>query len=499
MFRRVFAVAVYAGLLAAAVSQASAQKEPSAQLKGYCPASYILTGQAVKGDPNQAVTVDGKLYYCADATAKSAFEKDPSKYLPQFNGVCTTALGGTYRNWMIADPTVFDIFEGKVYLFSSARAKAAYDRRPNKYRNTATEEFNKERVVEPVPRPAVTRPTTVPKKKPVYSLLNNKVPEATFTLVDGTPVKTREMKAKANVLMFYATWCSACKKTLPKLQEWADTLEGDGVKIMGVSMDRFNQPGQNGGKRSFTKAQVVDKWESLKLTLPLSLDLDSAGRRDFSVFSFPTFVMFDQEGMVQRVYVGGAAVANGQLAKDATALVQGGKLEPQNIEPVAKKVKRKATEMLNKLVPDGTFEALDGSSVSLKDPTKKATLAVFYTSWCKYCNKSMPQLSAMATNYRDKPVRFLAINQENIKDHPKTGNNRSTTRDTITQYWQAKGVNFDTAIDPEKVGRDQFLVSSYPTMMLIDEGGRIINVYIGARALNSGQIDREIRTLLGEE
>ncbi|MFQ5495542.1 MAG: YHS domain-containing (seleno)protein, partial [Phycisphaerae bacterium] len=60
------------------------------------------------------------------AAAKKKFDADPKHFLPQFGGLCTTALGGPYGNRLPGDPTVFDVRKGKVYLFSTERAKRAY-------------------------------------------------------------------------------------------------------------------------------------------------------------------------------------------------------------------------------------------------------------------------------------------------------------------------------------------------------------------------------------
>ncbi len=107
-------------------------KEPKREpaLLGYCPAAYLLLGKAVKGDPDYTSTYADELYQLSSAEAGKLFDADPEKFLPQFAGLCTTALGGSYGNRLPSDPKVFDIRNGKVYLFSSPRAKRAYDKSP---------------------------------------------------------------------------------------------------------------------------------------------------------------------------------------------------------------------------------------------------------------------------------------------------------------------------------------------------------------------------------
>jgi len=102
-------------------------------LRGYCPAAYLLHGKAMKGNPEFKVKYQATTYYLSSADAKRQFEDDPTKFLPQFGGLCTTALGGSYGNRIESDPEVFDVQEGKVYLFSSERAKRAYDQLPRRF------------------------------------------------------------------------------------------------------------------------------------------------------------------------------------------------------------------------------------------------------------------------------------------------------------------------------------------------------------------------------
>lgn len=107
--------------------------ESDIAIGGYCPVSYQTLSKAVKGDPAFAVEYQGRVYYCADSDAKKVFEAGPGKYAPKYGGLCTTALGGSYGNRMPSDPEVFYVIEGKLYLFSSLRARKAFDRWPNQY------------------------------------------------------------------------------------------------------------------------------------------------------------------------------------------------------------------------------------------------------------------------------------------------------------------------------------------------------------------------------
>lgn len=96
------------------------------KLGGYCPVSYFDDGNAVEGNPNIRSVYADDTYYFAKEEYQKKFEADPDKYIPQWGGWCTMALGGPYGNKIESDPKVFLIKYDKLYLFSSERARNAY-------------------------------------------------------------------------------------------------------------------------------------------------------------------------------------------------------------------------------------------------------------------------------------------------------------------------------------------------------------------------------------
>ncbi len=123
-------------------AQTVEQTGPKPALRGYCPAAYLLQQKAVKGDPSFSSAYHGELYFLSSAEAKEKFDADPERFLPQFTGLCTTALGGSYGYRHESDPTKFITLSGKVYLFTSPRAKDGFDKRQSWYIARAMERFN---------------------------------------------------------------------------------------------------------------------------------------------------------------------------------------------------------------------------------------------------------------------------------------------------------------------------------------------------------------------
>ncbi len=129
-----------------APAKSQATKSPTTDEKpvlgGYCVSSYLIDRKAVKGDPKFRTIFRGQLYYHASAARKKAFDEDPTKYLPQFDGLCTAALGGPYGTRLPSDPRAFAIRNDRLYMFSSTRAMRVYLKDPPHYIRDAEQRFN---------------------------------------------------------------------------------------------------------------------------------------------------------------------------------------------------------------------------------------------------------------------------------------------------------------------------------------------------------------------
>jgi YHS domain-containing protein len=84
-------------------------------LKGYDTVAYFKQGKALKGNPAIESTYQGVTYLFASTANKADFDKDPTKYVPQYGGFCAYAVA----NGVIAAPDaaeVFTVYKGKLYI-----------------------------------------------------------------------------------------------------------------------------------------------------------------------------------------------------------------------------------------------------------------------------------------------------------------------------------------------------------------------------------------------
>ncbi|MDP3427959.1 MAG: TlpA disulfide reductase family protein [Humidesulfovibrio sp.] len=108
----------------------------------------------------------------------------------------------------------------------------------------------------------------------------------TFETLDMSGVNKRitANKGKVTLIMFWATWCPACKTELPVLEQLRAKYPAEKLDILAVSVDDTDQ-----AMREYLKARPT----SLTVLMATG-DVSS----EFGVRSIPSLVIFDGEGQV---------------------------------------------------------------------------------------------------------------------------------------------------------------------------------------------------------
>ena len=103
-------------------------QSPRVTLKGHDPVSYFTDGRPVKGSESINYDFDEARYLFSNTGNRERFAANPERYTPQFTGYCATgmALGMKAE----ADPSVWKIVDGKLYVFSSPQAREKFEKDP---------------------------------------------------------------------------------------------------------------------------------------------------------------------------------------------------------------------------------------------------------------------------------------------------------------------------------------------------------------------------------
>ena len=121
--------------------------------------------------------------------------------------------------------------------------------------------------------------------------------------------------------------------------------------------------------------------------------------------------------------------------------------------------------------PDFSTDTVDNGKVSLNDSGNyRATMLVFFASWCPHCNREAPIISDLKGQHQDLRVIMVGIDEKDNSDK---------VREFVNKY----GIEGPAAYDPS-VGTT-YHASSYPTIYLIDGNDKIT-------AANSGEIPKDV-------
>lgn len=101
----------------------------------------------------------------------------------------------------------------------------------------------------------------------------------------GTPVVLTDLRGQVVVLNFWATWCGPCRIEMPAFQQQFEQRAADGFTILAV----------NNGESA---AQVAAFRDELGLTFPLLLDERGAIQAQYGIFSYPSTLVLDRDGVI---------------------------------------------------------------------------------------------------------------------------------------------------------------------------------------------------------
>lgn len=120
---------------------------------------------------------------------------------------------------------------------------------------------------------------------PAYEVSPWSGPLAAFSLVDTTGKTWRpaDLRGRAVLLNFWASWCEPCRAEMPTLQQIADLYGDDKLLVLAIN---FKEPA----------VRALQFAKTTGVTLPVLLDLDGKVARGWGVKVFPTTLMIDRTG-----------------------------------------------------------------------------------------------------------------------------------------------------------------------------------------------------------
>lgn len=117
------------------------------------------------------------------------------------------------------------------------------------------------------------------------------VPAFEGTDLQGRTWRLADLRGKAVLINFWASWCEPCRAELPSLQKLAQSHGPDKVLVLTVNFKESALTVQRFAQRN-------------ALTLPVLLDPQGMLARQWGVSVFPSTILIDAKGRVQGVLRG---------------------------------------------------------------------------------------------------------------------------------------------------------------------------------------------------
>jgi thiol-disulfide isomerase/thioredoxin len=110
------------------------------------------------------------------------------------------------------------------------------------------------------------------------------------TVRGSAPASVAELRGRVVVIEFWASWCVACRLSVPTLNAWKDRYGAQGLTVLGVTTD--------------PPAIAMEASVELGIEYPVLSDDDAETSRVYRAMALPTLFLIDRQGVVRDVMVG---------------------------------------------------------------------------------------------------------------------------------------------------------------------------------------------------
>jgi cytochrome c-type biogenesis protein len=113
-------------------------------------------------------------------------------------------------------------------------------------------------------------------------------PDYSATSLEGNAVSLSSLEGEVVLLNVWATWCVPCRTEMPGLQDLHEEFEGEGLKMVGVSID----------DRTTSDSRISTFLQSMNITYPIWRDADNRFAPTFRTIGVPESFLISRDGYV---------------------------------------------------------------------------------------------------------------------------------------------------------------------------------------------------------
>ena len=282
-----------------------------------------------------------------------------------------------------------------------------------------------------------------------------------LTYIKGDAVTFEE--GKIYVVEFWATWCPPCRTSIPHLTEVQKQFKDKGVTVIGISNEKEIES---------VKAFVAEQGKKMDYTVAV----DSEGKagdgymKAFKQNGIPTAFIVDGKGTI--AWIGHpmdgleealkevvAEAASTEVTAEVTPAV---KLEAPAATTPAPEVS--GAQLGQKAAALEGLTMIKGAPVPFEED--KVYVVEFWATWCPPCRTSIPHLTEVQKQFKDKGVTVIGISNESDLEKVKG---------FVAE--QGDKMEYTVAVDTEGKAGDGYMTafkqSGIPAAFIVDGKGNV--------------------------
>ena len=117
-------------------------------------------------------------------------------------------------------------------------------------------------------------------------------PDFSLESLDGTTMRLSDLRGKAVLLNFWATWCGPCKIEMPWFVDFQNQYASQGLQIVGVAMD------------DASKEDIGKFAKDMGVNYPILIGKDSVGDQYGGVPALPETFVITRDGKIMDKIIG---------------------------------------------------------------------------------------------------------------------------------------------------------------------------------------------------
>jgi len=119
-------------------------------------------------------------------------------------------------------------------------------------------------------------------------------PDFELATSSGEIIRLSELRGKAIILNFWASWCPPCRAEMPAIEAVHQAYQDKGLVVLGINATNQDQV-----------TQVNEYTDNMELTFQILFDTSGIAQDLYAVSALPSTFFIDREGMIREVIIGG--------------------------------------------------------------------------------------------------------------------------------------------------------------------------------------------------